>query len=101
MGQRLYVAPKPDGTGWTLYLPIDKLLVELNWALRQVAERGLRPTLPTQTATSLMTLLIEAGVDPELPTRLSLGGPRERWADPMLRSKRVAAAELGLRLLAE
>jgi hypothetical protein len=87
MDQRSYVARKPDGIGWQLYLPIDKLLVELNWALRQVADRGLGPTLPTQTAASLTTLLLDAGVDPEFPTRLPLGAPKERWLDPMHRSQ--------------
>jgi hypothetical protein len=87
MEQRLYVAPKPDGTGWRLYLPLDKLLMELNWALRQVETRGLRPTLPAQTAASLTALMLEAGVDPEFPTRLPLGAPKERWMDPMHRSQ--------------
>jgi hypothetical protein len=101
MQHRHYAAPNPDGTGWKLYLPLDKLLLELNGALRQVAARGLRPTLPAQTAASLTALLLGAGADSEFPLRLPLGGPRERWLDPLHRSKRAVAAGLGLEPLAE
>jgi hypothetical protein len=96
LDKRFFVARKPDGIGWQLYLPIDKLLVELNWALRQEAKQGRRPMLPIQTAASLTALLLAAGVDPEFPLRLPLGGPEERWADPMYRSGRAAEAEMRL-----
>jgi hypothetical protein len=87
MDDRFYVARKPDGLGWTLYLPLDKLLIELNGALRGMEARGEKAMLPRQDAASLGELLREAGVDADFPTRLPLGGPQERWLDPLYRAR--------------
>ena len=75
---------------------MDKLLIELNWAIH-TGTHSL--ALPQQDAASLTALLLDAGFDPaEFPERLPLGAPKERWLDPMQRSRQATEAELGLEL---